>query len=155
MYKIFILKTIQAEGVYSDEKFDDGGETKYGISKKSYPNEDIKNLTLERAIEIYKRDYYDKLPINKIEDIKIAWKLFDMCVNFGILEGTKILQRALGVKDDGIIGKITLTAINNANYNELMIKIIKEQVKKYTTIVKNNPNKIKFLNGWIERAFKT
>ncbi len=54
----FVLKW---EGGYSNDPYDSGGETKYGISKRSYPNLDIKNLTLEQAKEIYKRNYWDKI----------------------------------------------------------------------------------------------
>lgn len=75
----FVLKW---EGGYSNDPRDPGGETKYGISKRSYPNEDIKNMTIERATKIYYENYWlkpgcDKLPFPF--DIIV----FDTAVNLG------------------------------------------------------------------------
>ena len=57
----FIPKILFAEGgsKYTNDPNDSGGETKYGISKKAFPNLDIKNLTEEQAISIYKKMYFD------------------------------------------------------------------------------------------------
>ena len=52
---------MESEGGYSDDPADPGGETNFGISKRAYPKEDIRFLTLERAKEIYKRDYWDAI----------------------------------------------------------------------------------------------
>ena len=74
---------VGAEGGYVDDPRDPGMATKYGISKRSYPNEDIANLTLERAQEIYQRDFWDKLNCDGM-----TWELalitFDTAVNQGI-----------------------------------------------------------------------
>jgi lysozyme family protein len=74
---------VGAEGGYTNNPADPGGETKYGISKRAYPDEDIVNLTLERAQELYKRDYWDKLNCDGM-----PWELalinFDCAVNQGI-----------------------------------------------------------------------
>jgi len=75
----FVLKW---EGGYTHDPLDPGGETNFGISKKSYPDLDIKNLTKEQAVEIYKRDYWlatkcDTLPYPL--DIIV----FDTAVNMG------------------------------------------------------------------------
>ena len=43
---------IEKEGGYVNDPDDPGGETKYGISKKAFPKEDIKNLTIVRAKDI-------------------------------------------------------------------------------------------------------
>jgi len=45
------------EGAYVNDPRDAGGETKYGISRRSYPGEIIRTMTIERAKEIYLRDY--------------------------------------------------------------------------------------------------
>lgn len=47
-----------AEGGYVNDPRDPGGETKYGIAKRSHPKEDIKNLTIEQAITIYNKEYW-------------------------------------------------------------------------------------------------
>ncbi len=55
--KAFAL-TVGVEGGYVNDSRDPGGETKYGIAKRYHPDEDIKNLTLERAKEIYLNEYW-------------------------------------------------------------------------------------------------
>ena len=83
---------LKFEGGYVDHPSDPGGETKYGISKRSYPNEDIKNLTVQRAGEIYHRDYWVPL---KCDDL--TWPLnlfhFDAGVNHGVGQARKFLLR--------------------------------------------------------------
>lgn len=73
----------EVEGGYVNDPQDPGGETKYGISKRAYPNEDIKNLTLDRAKELYLRDYWDKAGCDAL-----AWPcalmVFDSAVNQGV-----------------------------------------------------------------------
>ena len=100
------------EGGYVNDPRDPGGETKYGISKRAYPNEDIKNLTLNRAKELYKRDYWDSIDAESIPGVA-RLMVFDCAVNCGVTAAKKILQRAVGVKDDGIIGPKTRAAISN------------------------------------------
>ena len=57
---------LKHEGGYVNDPTDLGGETNFGITKRFYPDVDIKNLTEEGAKEIYKRDYWDK---NKVDDV--------------------------------------------------------------------------------------
>ena len=53
--------TLQEEGGYVNNPADPGGMTKYGISKRSYPNLDIANLTIDQAKAIYERDFWNQL----------------------------------------------------------------------------------------------
>lgn len=73
---------IGIEAGYVNNPRDPGGETKFGISKRAYPNEDIQNLTLERARELYRRDYWDKCGLDAL-----SWEMalieFDAAVNQG------------------------------------------------------------------------
>lgn len=80
----FVLKW---EGGYCNDPNDPGGETKYGISKKSYPNEDIKNMTIERAKEIYYQNYWRKLKLD-LMDFPMNIIIFDTSVNLGIKRAT-------------------------------------------------------------------
>ena len=77
-----IKKVVEREGGYVNDPDDPGGETKYGISKKAYPKVDIKHLTLDDAVEIYKNDYW--LPA-KVEQLPegLQGQYFDMVVNQG------------------------------------------------------------------------
>jgi len=75
--------TLSVEGGYVNDKNDPGKETKYGISKKSYPKLDINGLTIEQAKEIYKRDYWDKA---HCDDFMFPWNIimFDSAVHHGV-----------------------------------------------------------------------
>lgn len=121
----FILK---AEGGYVNHPNDPGGETKYGISKRAYPNEDIKNLTLERACELYKRDYMDKVVT---EDMSFGQKLFlvDTAVNMGVGRAREFLKASNGDLDQ-------LFALREA---------------RYAKIITANPKLATFRKGWANR----
>ena len=82
------------EGGYVNDPKDPGGETKYGLCKRSYPTVDIKALTIEQAKAIYKRDYWDKV---KGDDLPFPLNLFmfDAAVNQGVDPAIKMLQAAL------------------------------------------------------------
>jgi len=72
---------LRHEGGYVNNPNDPGGETKYGISKRSYPNVDIKNLTPEQALEIYHRDFWPRIPAHLPDPVR--WFAFDCAVHHG------------------------------------------------------------------------
>lgn len=121
------------EGGYVDDKNDPGGETKYGLSKKSYPNLDIKSLTKDDAIKIYKIDYWDKIKCDLMGDA-LAAHVFDSSINCGVKSTIKMLQRAVCVKDDGIFGSITKNAVYNANELISLMSFINERYKYYRSL---------------------
>jgi lysozyme family protein len=94
-----IEDVIEKEGGYVNDPDDPGGETKYGISKKAFPKEDIKNLTIVRAKDIYYTKYWKPSKAYLIPD-ELQHIYFDMCVNFGIIGAGKVLQRAINGKQD-------------------------------------------------------
>jgi lysozyme family protein len=102
-------RTIGHEGSYVWNSQDPGGETKYGISRRSYPRENISEMTIERARVIYERDFWVAAKCDEMPD-KLAAEVFDAAVNSGIAQASRWLQRSLGVADDGIIGPVTLSA---------------------------------------------
>ena len=103
-------KLINHEGGYIFNPHDPGGETKFGISKRSYPHLDIHSLTLADAKTIYRRDFWDRAQCDKLAP-DLAFDLFDGAVNSGIGQSIRWLQRAVGVADDGVVGPLTLAAI--------------------------------------------
>lgn len=107
-------KLINHEGGYVFNPHDPGGETKFGISKRSYPHLDIHSLTLADAKTIYKRDFWDRAQCDKLHP-DLAFDLFDGAVNSGIGQSIRWLQRAIGVADDGVVGPLTLASINREN----------------------------------------
>lgn len=105
-------KLIGHEGGYVDHPADPGGSTNFGISKRSYPGEDIKGMTLARAKEIYARDFWGPAGCDALPD-GIKFDVFDMAVNSGVTASIRIVQRAAGSTPDGVIGPLTLRAINS------------------------------------------
>jgi lysozyme family protein len=97
------------EGGYVNDLRDPGGETKFGISKRSYPGEDIANMTLGRAKAIYLRDYWGSAGCDAVHD-GIKFDLFDMAVNSGVRAAVRCLQQAVGEHEDGVLGPRTLQA---------------------------------------------
>jgi lysozyme family protein len=75
--------TLKWEGVYVNDPKDPGGETKWGISKRAHPSEDIRNLTPERAAQIYADDYWDKCGLDE-RDFPLCAVVFDTAVNQGV-----------------------------------------------------------------------
>lgn len=103
------------EGGYVNHPDDPGGETKFGISKRSYPDEDIAGMTLDRAKEIYKRDYWDKAKCGQLPH-PLDFQVFDAAVNSGAAKAVRWLQQALpDVRIDGVIGPQTITAARAYN----------------------------------------
>lgn len=82
------------EGGYVNDPQDPGGETKFGISKRAYPNMDIKNLSLEQAREIYMRDYWFAAGCDDVADEVMATLMFDCAVNQGVGRAKQIASVA-------------------------------------------------------------
>lgn len=109
------------EGGYVNHPSDPGGETRFGISKRSYPTEDIKALTEERAKVIYKRDFWGPAGCDSVPDA-IKFDLFDMAVNSGIRQAVRTLQRAAYTDADGILGPKTLLAVGSVPEGRLLAR---------------------------------
>lgn len=150
---------IKNEGGYVFDEDDPGGETNYGISKRSYPNLDIKHLSLKDAKKIYLCDYWHKGRFEEIPDDAVATQVFDLSVNLGIRPAVTVLQRALrsvgkNVLEDGLMGSQTLSAVKKSEPRSLLAAIKSEAAGYYRMIVCSKPGMAKFLNGWLNRAYK-
>ena len=147
-----IEKVLEHEGGYVNDPKDLGGETKYGITKRFYPDIDIKNLTIEQATDIYKSDYWDK---NKVESLpQNLWHIyFDMCVNMGKRTAVKVLQRAAvnkgkDIEVDGGLGPMTIEALKGVELD----RVRAFRVKYYVDLITARPEQEKFYLGWFRRA---
>lgn len=140
---------IDDEGGYVNDPNDLGGETKYGISKRSYPGLDIKNLTIQDVRAIYKKDYWEPVRADELPR-GINYMVFDMAVNHGHSNAIKMLQRVAGVEDDGKIGPATIAASKNVSTVDLAL----ERAMFFASICAKNPTQLKFFKGWIKRTFK-
>ena len=147
-----IDKVLVNEGGYVNDPSDRGGETKFGISKRAYPNVDIKNLTTDEAKAIYKQDYWDKINGDDIADDLVAYEIFDTAVNMGVRTASKLAQMVVNSHPDGIIGSKTLKKLNSID-KELFIAMFKlSKIARYTYLVKKYPSNKKFFYGWIVRV---
>jgi lysozyme family protein len=147
---------LEHEGGYVNDPKDPGGETNFGIAKRSHPDVDIKNLTKEGAKEIYKEVYWDK---NKVESLpEELWHIyFDMCVNQGKSRAVKIIQRAVNGKGgsltvDGGMGPMTITAIGKSRVE--LDRVRAYRVKYYVDLVTRKPDLERFYFGWFKRALE-
>lgn len=123
--------------------------TKYGISAASYPDEDIRNLTRDRAKFLFKRDFWDKIKGDLLPD-KISLHVLDFAVNAGPPVAIRELQRAGGVTVDGLIGPKTLKAAANVTpwkYSEM-------RIWHYVGLAKKKAAYREFLAGWLLRNQK-
>ena len=64
-----MVGVLRREGGYVNSPHDRGGETKYGISKNAYPHEDIRGLTIDRAMQLYRRDYWDRANVDSFQAV--------------------------------------------------------------------------------------
>ena len=104
-----IDRILTEEGGLSAHPADPGGLTNYGISQRSYPTLDIAALTLADAQALYRRDYWQPLHGDQLPP-GLDLLLLDSAINQGAGTAIKLLQQALRIKDDGVLGPITLTA---------------------------------------------
>lgn len=138
-------RLIGHEGKFTNDRQDRGnwttgvigkGElkgTKYGISAMTYPDLDIKSLSLQQAKKIYKRDWWDKINADQI-DTALVFQVWDFAINAGMGTAKRKLQKAVGVVEDGMIGKQTIQAINNTELNDVLMKFNAERLKYYTSL---------------------
>lgn len=149
MFDKFIERILGHEGGYVNDPADPGGETKWGISKRSYPSLNIRDLTREDAIAIYKRDFWDPI-VRKVNGKAIRFQLLDSAVNSGMTQSVRFLQRALNVADDGVYGVVTNTALLAAKEDDVLLRFLAERLE-FMTKLKNWPNHGK---GWARRIAK-
>ena len=145
-FDTFIRRILSHEGGYVNDPRDPGGETKYGISKRSYPKLNIKALTWDQAAEIYRRDFWLASKANTLPPA-VGFQLLDGAVNSGIGAATRWLQRAARVADDGIIGPATRAAIAAADPSDLILRFLAERLD-FMTGLRNWPAHGK---GWARR----
>lgn len=154
---------LQSEGRYSNDPRDPGGETNYGISDRRDGKIDglvdvtgngagdvpVADLTREQAIVIYKREYWDKLRLDEMP-WPINLYVFDTAVNQGLSVAPRILQKALGVPQDGVLGRVTMSALERANTTHLAFLIMADRALRYT----GTRNFDTYGRGWLKRLFE-
>lgn len=119
---------LSMEGGYVNDTKDPGGETKYGISKHSYPTLDIANITEAEARQIYKRDYWDKCSCDDLDNGRDVL-VFDTAVNMGVDAAMMILEKSDDWRD-----------------------FLLYRIDRYIEISRKNATLQKFFRGWTIRC---
>jgi lysozyme family protein len=129
---VYVHNTVVAEKV----KNDPGGTTKYGIDQRDHPSVDVMNLTLEQAERIYHDGVKSDLSGRHLEggewfrirgdDLIEDWAiaLFDCAVNPGLVS-IHWAQEIVGIRADGIVGPVSIAAINSAGDDALQVLLTK------------------------------
>ena len=152
-----IEAVLKKEGGYVCDPDDAGGETCFGISKRSYPGVDIKSLTRDGAIEIYQLDFWDE-DYEKILSQPVATKILELTIHCGKESGIRLVQQALRALGDQVVsvsGQFTpqtLQSVKLESPRALLAAIRVEQCRHYLAIVGAKPEQKKFFMGWVKRA---
>lgn len=141
-----IITSPEIEGGYVNHPKDPGGETKFGISKRAYPYLDIKNLTMEKAHEIYKKDYWDMVNADSLPPY-LRLTVFDSAINQGVGAACGMLQAALGLPIDGIIGPKTIERVHQIDKLKMLETYTKFRCNRYI----ENRRFDNFGKGWWRR----
>ena len=156
-YKILKPIVLKWENGWANDPADRGGCTMRGVTiatfrkyyGKSKTCSDLRKLTDAQWDHIFVHGYWDKWKATTINNQSIANLLVDWYWTSGVY-GIKYPQRVLGVKDDGVVGPKTISAINSyPNQKELFQKLWDRRKKHFESIGKGT--NAKFLNGWLNR----
>ncbi len=175
-FDIAVTYVIENEGNLEEDANDPGGITKYGISLRflkaitdpkkygfstdSINSDTIKELTIPQAKSLYKGEFWDHAPFERINNQSNCNFIFDMAVNMGISPAIKCAQRACWavlrqrnvVVDDGILGNQTLSLLNQCSAY-LLPAMRSERAGEYRMIVEKNPNEKEYLDDWLTRSY--
>lgn len=135
------------EGGYVNDPMDPGGETNWGISKRSYPNVNIRALTRAEAKEIYRRDFWNAIHAEEMYD-GVAFQALDFAINSGIQTAIRKLQKAVGAADDGYWGPMSKRAAAAMSESDVIMRFVAERLDFWRSLSTWG----RFGNGWAGRA---
>lgn len=145
-----IALLIEREGGYVNDPADPGGETKFGISKRSYPMADIENLSVQDARDIYFSDFWQPAGCDGLPQI-VAESVLDFAVTSSVRRSVRTLQQAVGTTIDGVPGPDTMAAAAaNPELTAARFAIIR--MAYYAELTRKQKKNQKFLAGWILRS---
>jgi lysozyme family protein len=114
------------EGWYVNNPSDPGGETIWGISKRSYPHLVIRNISREQAKAIYARDFWVALG-DMPESIK--FQAFDFAVNSGIQTAVRKLQASVGAAEDGHWGPVSAAKLAAMPASDVLMRYAAQRLR--------------------------
>ena len=120
--------------------------TKFGLSAMTYPHLDIENLTVSQAKAIYYEDWWVALKMDTYP-YAMSYQMFDAAINHGSCRAIQFVQRAVNVKDDGILGPKTMKAISAMDINDVLMLFIAERLQYFTEVKTWK----EYCTGWTRR----
>lgn len=162
--KKLVPHILKWEGGWANDPDDLGGATNKGVTFKTYKKYckmigkpqpsvgDLRRLDDEEFTDILKTLYWNVCKADFIESQSVANLIVDWAWNSGAVTAIKHVQRIVGVEDDGIVGKITLAAINSRSPLPLFGQIREARIDYYHSITNSRPANSKFLRGWLNRV---
>ncbi len=149
IFRAAVEEVLRHEGGHVNDPRDPGGETKFGISKRSYPTLAIADLTRDDAIAIYRRDFWDRLHGDDLPPA-LALVVFDTAVNMGRERAVRLLQQALDVTVDGVLGPKTISAAALAALPWMVTDYLARRAFVYGSLVTFQT----FGLGWMRRTLQ-
>ena len=146
---------LKVEGGYSNDKFDKGGKTKYGIIEEEARKYGYTGHMRDMPLSIARENYH-KNGLDTLKSDNIALSVCDFIVNSGAW-GAKKAQAALNelgfdLRVDGILGEKSLAALNEVDEAKFLEKYHDLQRRYYRVLAANKPSQKKFLTGWLNRV---
>jgi len=145
---------LASEGGYVHHPSDPGGRTNLGVTQAVWENwvghsvteKEMRALTPEKIEPMYKRKYWDACRCDDLPS-GVDYLVFDMAVNSGAGRSAKMLQKILGVTQDGAIGPLTIAAAQHKNSMTLIDEFSQARIDFYRSL----PTFGTFGNGWLNR----
>ena len=139
----------------------DGGKVRFGLNSNSFPallNTDYYTTDVQTAFQtakdIYSKNQWRQIHGDDIQSNNVAAKVFDMAVNMGSVQAAKLTQRAAGVNVDGVIGSITIRAINDIDENTMLASLVQWWNWFIDREIENKPQDEAYRTNWENRAKK-
>ena len=161
--KLLAPKIFKWEGGFANDHLDNGGATNMGVTISTWRQvgydkdgdgdidiDDLHQLTREDVMEVLRIAYWNRWRADEINNQALADILVDWLWASGKW-GIIIPQRLLGVPEDGIVGPVTISRVNNSNPYQLKIRIYNARVAFIRNIIQRDPTQKRFENGWLKR----
>lgn len=141
-----VILRFEGGATITEDPRDPGGLTKYGISQRAFPTLDIRNLTEADAAAIYRREYWDRAKCDSLP-AGLRLVMFDMAVNMGVGKAVLLLQKAVGVAQDGVLGVNTVRAAERLP--DALARVCAERAMAYSGMRGFDV----YGRGWLRRSF--
>jgi lysozyme family protein len=150
------------EGGYVDDKFDPGGMTNLGVTKRVWDDwvgresseADMRGLTPAKVAPLYRAQYWNALQCDALP-AALALCVFDFGVNAGVSRAARYLQQVLGVAADGHIGPATLAAVNTSVKSLGVAELVRRYSIARTAYYKSLSLFQRYGKGWLARVNDT